>query len=196
MKETDWDALLEEAAELIAQSESALGVGRATTVEWLGTDTDVIPHRAFRVDEKRKRIALNRDLVSEWLRNLPHEQAEDRFAGLVLRATAALHFSPPSLPWQEAVDRHVRSMEEEGLDASYGQAFVAASEILEGHRLDRLISDRVPGALVRLAELVRFELEVLPTFDTYPRAAIIMSRPYLPEKFVQTLSKEVHPAWR
>lgn len=190
------EALLETAGTLVAELLDSAGVAGGVTVEWFYYGARIETAAPYWVDRGRRSIGLNRSIVEEWIgwgpwpAKLTRQQVEARVAGLALRAAAALLFAPPSDLWRDAVDRHVRSEHEKGRDGSYSPAFKAASAILEGHRLDRQVLALVPDAGELLAELVRFDLEVHPASETYPRAPIVIGRPHLPDDLVQSAFDE------
>lgn len=181
MENHEWNALHERATRLVTEVCDAAGFEAAVSIEWVSAT----PLSLYRVIQKPPTISLSRDAVDGWFQTLPEAQAEARFAGLTLRATSALLAGPPEPEWTEAINDHVRSEMAQGLDATYQQAFDAAAAILESHRLDQRVLDLAPDAGDRLAELVRHDLEAHPTFDVYPRAAIVIGRPNLPTDLAQ-----------
>ncbi|MDJ0025914.1 hypothetical protein QM583_02265 [Gordonia alkanivorans] len=185
MENGDWDALRENALCLVGEVLGAAGCAGSASVEWFQIGSEYEAAGLYRIDQSTRTIGLNRDVVMEWHRGLSWEDAEERFAALALRAAAALQFGPPAFEWREAAELHVRSEQEQGLDEDYARAFAAAHQILENHRLDQRVRDLVPGAGTRLAELVQIDLESHPTFDLYPRAAIVIGRPDLPNELSQ-----------
>lgn len=192
-----WEALLEKAGTLVAELLDSAGVAGGVTVEWFYYGARIETAAPYWVDRGRKSIGLNRSIVEQWIgwwlwpAELTRQQVEARLAGLALRAAAAFLFAPPSDLWREAVDRHLRSEHAKGCNGSYWRAFMAASAILEGHRLDRQVLVLVPDAGDVLAELVRFDLEEHPAIDTYPRTAIVIGRPHLPDDLVQPAFAEL-----
>lgn len=176
----NWGKLHERASRFVAEFRHAAGFKNAVRIEWFGPDA-----KGYQVKQEPPTISLSKPAIKAWFDNLPDEQAEERFAGLLLRAASALLFGPPEPQWTEAVARHVQAEQDQGLDETYEAAFSAASAILECHRLDQRVLDLVPDAGTRLAELVRYDLEAHPTFDVYSRAAIVMGRPNLPTDLAQ-----------
>jgi hypothetical protein len=185
MDDDRWKALRVSAVTLVDQVLAATGATTGATVEWFRGTADGSLATLYRVDPGRKTVGLDQDVVSRWFRELPEQDAAGRFAGLALRAAAAIVFAPPAYAWHEAAERHVRSEQEQGLDETYGLAFTAAHQILEHHRLDHRVLELMPDAGGRLAVLIESDLEAHPAFDTYPRAAIVMGRPNLPDELAQ-----------
>jgi hypothetical protein len=190
MENEDWEAFYLSAVAFIDEVRAAAGAVGGVAVEWFSKGGDPETVSYYRVDPERKAVAFSRDIVEQWFVDCPPRQAADRFEGLVLRAAAALLAGPSAWEYGKAVELHVRSAQEEGLGDDYVAAFDTASAILESHRLDERVLDLIPDAEDRLSELVLFDLEAHPTFDVYPRAAIVMGRLNVPRDIAQPASDE------
>lgn len=183
---------LRQAAEIRAREVQALVQGRSSAiVEWWDGGADASSATAFRIDNGSETLHLNRELVERWFAELAGQQAEKLVAGLTYRAVAALLFAPPRDLWSEMAEAHVRAEQAQGLGDDFARAFHAAHRILESQRLDQLLLHYCPDAVAELTEWVCFELEEHPTFDTYPRAAILLGRPHLPVGLVQPALDEL-----
>lgn len=163
---------------------------RTVRVEWLNAGGSAGRSGAFRIDSDLETVRLDRRLVEEWLAHLPADKAAVVLDGLAYRSVASLLFSPPEYRWREAVEHHVRSEMEQGLDEDYTKAFHAANTILESHRLDQRILECKPACSDALSAWNLVELEALPAFEVYPRAAVIIGRAYLPEDWGQPVFDE------
>ncbi len=140
------------------------------------------------MDPRSTVLLLDRDVVEGWVGRRPTVEADRVVEGLALRATAAWLASDAD--WADAADAHVRFEQEQGLDEPYAWAFDAAHRILHGYWLDDLVLALCPDAVEAITALDTAELEAMPTFDTYPRAAYLIGREHLPDEITDPALQE------
>jgi len=174
----EWEYLGNRAAQLVVRVSEAAGRDRPSTLEWFDPSEDD-GAAVYDIDHSADAIRFNRVVAQEWSETLPDPQVAVRFEGVVLRAASDYLYGPPEAGWRRVATRHLRA-ETETLGDTYASAFHAAHRILEGHRLDEAMLELVPDYVDQLAAMVQLDLEAHPTFDIYPRAALLVSRPGIP----------------
>lgn len=185
MQEPNFSQLLVLAQTAVDHIMSLFMSNEEPRVHWFDDESS---RQMYLLDPELELIAFNRAMIRAWGSDPAAPSVEQRMAGLSARAAGDYLLQPDPGIWSDVEDAHFGDVADT-TESGYIDAFRAARRILEAQRIDSKILE-VLHASEELEALVELDLEQIPTFDVYPRAAVLMGRVGLPYELAAPALRE------